>query len=253
MPIQFDFSGRGVFVTDSATGVGRRIATAFHELGARVAIHDAAPSAAERTVRELGGGGRLVAAPGDLATTADVAGIVQRAIQDLGRLDVLVCCAASASLCVVDEISDGGFGRVMAQNTKKAFFTTQACVPALRATRGAVVHVASTIGLVGGPTGAVEFATANGATVQMVRMMALELAAEGIRVNAVCPAWVEASDPSVAAAYSSYFKARSPLSRPVTPDECAAAVLYLAAPFSGGTTGATLVTDGGIASGHYVG
>lgn len=253
MPIQFDFSGQGVFVTDSATGIGRRIAMAFHELGAKVAIHDASPVEAERAVRELGGGGRLVAAPGDLATTADVAGIVQKAIRDLGRLDVLVCCAAKASLCAVDKISDGGFGQAMAANTKKAFFTTQACVPALRDTRGAVVHVASTIGLVGGPAGAVAYATASGATVQMARMMALELAIEGIRVNAVCPAWAEADDPAVATAYSDYFKERSPLGRLATPGECAAAVLYLAAPFSGYTTGATLVTDGGIASGHYVG
>jgi NAD(P)-dependent dehydrogenase (short-subunit alcohol dehydrogenase family) len=251
MPIQFDFSGKGVFVTDSATGLGQRIAGAFHELGANVAIHDASPVRVEKAIRELGGGSRLVAAPGDLAKTADVEGIVQKAISDLGRLDVLVCCAMQGSLCAVDRISEEDFGRVMGANTKKAFFTTQACVPALRATRGAVVHVASTIGLVGGPTGAVGYATASGATVQMTRMMALELAAEGIRVNAVCPAWADADGPA-AAVFADYIKKRSPLRRIATPDECAAAVLYLAAPFSGYTMGAMLVADGGIASGHYV-
>lgn len=251
MPIQFDFSGKGVFVTDSATGLGRRIAEAFHELGANVAIHDASPVQVEKAVRELGGGSRLVAAPGDLAKTAKVEGIVQKAISDLGRLDVLVCCSMQGSLCAVDRISEEDFARVMGANTKKAFFTTQTCVPALRATRGAVVHVASTIGLVGGPTGAVGYATASGATVQMTRMMALELAAEGIRVNAICLAWADA-DGSAAAAFADYIKKRSPLGRIATPDECAAAVLYLAGPFSGYTMGATLVADGGIASGHYV-
>jgi meso-butanediol dehydrogenase / (S,S)-butanediol dehydrogenase / diacetyl reductase len=252
MSIQFDFSGKGVFVTDSATGLGRRIAEAFLELGAKVAIHDARPAEVERAVRELGGGPRLVAAPGDLATTANVEGIVQKAIGSLGRLDVLVCCATKAGLCGVDTISDDDFGRVMGANTKQAFFTTQSCVPALRATRGAVVHVASTIGLVGGPTGAVGYATACGATVQMTRMMALELAAEGIRVNVVCPAWAEADDPTVTAVFAEYIKTRSPLGRIATPDECAAAVLYLAAPFSAYTTGTALVADGGISSGHYV-
>jgi sorbose reductase len=251
MPIQFDFSGKGVFVTDSATGLGRRIAEAFLELGANVAIHDASPIQVEKTVRELGGGSRLVAAPGDLAKTANVEGIVQKAIRDLGRLDVLVCCALQGSLCAVDRISEEDFGRVMGTNTKKAFFTTQTCVPALRATRGAVVHVASMIGLVGGPTGAVGYATSSGATVQMTRMMALELATEGIRVNAVCAAWADADGPE-AAVFADYIKKRSPLGRIATPDECAAAVLYLAAPFSGCTMGATLVADGGIASGHYV-
>jgi NAD(P)-dependent dehydrogenase (short-subunit alcohol dehydrogenase family) len=251
MTIQFDFSGKGVFVTDSATGLGRRIAEAFHELGANVAIHDASSVQVEKAVRGLGGGSRLVAAPGDLAKTANVEGIVHKAISDLGRLDVLVCCAMQGSLCAIDRISEEDFGRVMGANTKKAFFTTQACVPALRATRGAVVHVASMIGLVGGPTGAVGYATASGATVQMTRMMALELAAEGIRVNAVCPAWADADGPA-AAVFADYIKKRSPLGRIATPDECAAAVLYLAAPFSRYTMGATLVADGGIASGHYV-
>ena len=250
MPIQFDFSGKGVFITDSATGLGRRIAEAFHELGANVAIHDPSAVQVEKTVRELGGS-RLVAAPGDLAKTANVEGIVQKAISGLGRLDVLVCCAVQGSLCAVDRISEEDFGRVMGANAKKAFFTTQTCVPALRATRGAVVHVASMIGLVGGPTGAVGYATSSGATVQMSRMMALELATEGIRVNVVCPAWAEAQGPA-AAVFADYIKKRSPLGRIATLDECAAAVLYLAAPFSGYTTGATLVADGGITSGHYV-
>ncbi len=253
MPIQFDFSGRCVFVTDSATGLGRRIAESFHELGATVAIHDASPVQTERAVRELGGSPRLVAAPGDLAKTANVERIVHKAIGDLGRLDVLICCATQGRLCAVDRISDDDFGRAMGANTKKAFFTTQACVPALRATRGAVVHVASTIGLVGGPPGSVAFATATGATVQMARMMALELAAEGIRINAVCPAWAEMDDAATATVLADYIKRRSPLGRIATADECAAAVLYLTAPFSAYTTGATLVADGGIASGHYVG
>jgi NAD(P)-dependent dehydrogenase (short-subunit alcohol dehydrogenase family) len=250
MPIQFDFNGKGVFVTDSATGLGRRIAQAFHELGANVAIHDASPVQVEKTVRELGSS-RLVAVPGDLAKTANVESIVQKAITGLGRLDVLVCCAAQGSLCAVDRISEQDFALVMGANTKKAFFTTQACVPALRATRGAVVHVTSMIGLVGGPIGAVGYATSSGATVQMARMMALELAAEGIRVNAVCPAWADA-DGTAAAVFADYIRKRSPLGRIATPDECAAAVLYLAAPFSGYTVGATLVADGGITSGHYV-
>jgi NAD(P)-dependent dehydrogenase (short-subunit alcohol dehydrogenase family) len=251
MPIQFDFTGKSVFVTDSATGLGRRIAETFHELGASVAIHDAFPLPVANAVRELGGGSRLFAAPGDLARTGNVQGIMQTAINGLGRLDVLVCCPTQGSLCGIDKLREGYFERVMGTNTKKAFFTTQACVPALRASRGAVVHVASAIGLIGGPAGAVAYATASGATVQMTRMMALELAADGIRVNALCPAWSDADD-AAGDALADYIKRRSPLGRLMTPDECAAAVLYLSAQFSGYTTGAMLVADGGIASGHYV-
>ena len=89
---------------------------------------------------------------------------------------------------------------------------------------------------------------------QMTRMMALELSSDGIRVNAVCPASAEARDPAAAAIYAEYFSKRSPLGRvPAMPDEIATAVLYLATPMLGYTTGAMLVVDGGIASGHYVG
>jgi NAD(P)-dependent dehydrogenase (short-subunit alcohol dehydrogenase family) len=253
MAIQFDFTGKGVIVTHSATGLGRRIAEAFHELGATVAIHDASVQEVTRALTELGGDARYIGASGDLSKPADVAQIIQKAVAGLGRLDVLVCCATKARLCPIDHITAAELNHVVGASTKQAFFATQACVPALRATRGSVVHVASTIGLVGGPPGAVAYATASGATVQMTRMMALELAPDGIRVNVVCPAWAEADDPAVSAVLGDYFKSRSPVGRMTTPDECAAAVLYLAAPLSGSMAGASLVPDTGIASGHYVG
>ncbi len=253
MAIQFDFAGKGVLVTHSASGLGRRIAEAFHELGAKVAIHDPHAADVARALSELGGVERYLGVPGDLTNPPHVAGIVQQALDGLGRLDVLVCCGAKARLCPVDGITPIELTQVLGASTKQAFFTTQACVPALRATRGAVVHVASTIGLVGGPRGAVAYATASGATMQMTRMMALELATDGVRVNVVCPAWAEADDPAAQAVLGDYFRSRSPVGRTTTPDECAAAVLYLAAPFSGSMVGGALAPDGGIASGHYVG
>lgn len=253
MSIQFDFSGRGVFVTDSAAGLNRHVAAAFHALGASVAVHDRSPAVAEQAVRELGGGARLVAAGGDLTTPANVPGIVEGALTRLGRLDVLVCGSDKAHLRGIDELSEADFSAMLSGNTKQAFFTAQACVPALRETRGAIVHIASTIGLIGGPKGAVGLATASGATVQMARMMALELAPDGIRVNALCPAWVNAQSPSDAQVLADFLARRAPGGRLATAEECTAAVLYLAASFAGATTGATLITDGGIASGHYIG
>ncbi len=253
MPIQFEFRDKNIFVTDAASGLGQCIAKAFHDLGAKVAIHGPTEGAVISAIRDLGGGPRLVAAPGDLATTANVAGVVGRAIEALGSLDVLVCCSTEVTLCSLDRLDDAAFTHVMGVNTKKAFFVTQAAVPALRATRGSVVQVASTIGLVGGPRGAVGYATASGATIQMARMMALELAPDGIRVNAVCPALVDADDAASASAIESFVRKRSPLGRLETPEEVASAVLYLAAPFAAYTTGSTLVADGAISSGHYVG
>jgi len=278
MTIRFDFRDKGVFVTDSAAGLGRHIAEAFHALGAKVAIHGASAAEVEAAIRELGGGARLVPVAGDLSNLAKLPKLVGDALAALGRLDVLVCLGTKASLRPVEQIDTAYFEQVMGRNTKQAFFVTQACVPALRSTRGAVVHVASAVGLVGGPHGAVGYATASGAMAQMARMMALELANDGIRVNELCPAWAEASGAvasgrtgdagaaspgaraagaddsgNAAAAYAEFFATRSPLHRAQTPQEVAAAVLYLAAPFSGYTTGAVVAADGGISSGHYVG
>jgi NAD(P)-dependent dehydrogenase (short-subunit alcohol dehydrogenase family) len=252
MALQLDFKAKGVLVTHGATGLGRRIAAAFHELGATVALHDSSATNVDAALRELGGGSRLKAAPGDLSDTADISRIVDKAIVDLGRLDVVVCLGTKASLRVIERIDEDYFGQVLGENAKQAFFLTQACVPALRATRGSVVHVTSTVGLVGGPKGAVGYATASAAMMQMTRMMALELSSDGIRVNAVCPASAEARDPAAAATYAEYFSKRSPLGRVAMPDEIASAVLYLATPMSGYTTGAALMVDGGITSGHYV-
>lgn len=253
MTIQFDLHGKGVFITGSAAGLGRHIATAFHELGATVAINDPSGEAVDQAIHEMGGGLRLIAAPGDLARVADVERIVQAAIGELKQLDVLVCVSTAGSICAVDDITEEFWQQALARSAKAAFFTAQACVPALRATRGSIVNVASVVGLVGGPPGAVTYATASGAIVQMTRMMALELAGEGIRVNTFCPAWGEMDSPRDGALMTKYIAERSPLGRGAKPDECAAAVLYLAASLAGCTTGATLVADGGIVSGHYVG
>jgi NAD(P)-dependent dehydrogenase (short-subunit alcohol dehydrogenase family) len=118
------------------------------------------------------------------------------------------------------------------------------------------VNVASVVGLLGGPPGAAVYSTAKGAMAHMSRMMALELAGDGVRVNTFCPGWVDppARDSGLQAvgdeALDTYISQRSPLQRTATMDECADAVVYLAV--ASYTTGATLVADGGLTSGHYL-
>jgi NAD(P)-dependent dehydrogenase (short-subunit alcohol dehydrogenase family) len=253
MAIQLEFHGKRVLIAPGATDAGRRIAAAFHELGATVAIAGPSQPGVERAIAALGGGERLIAATGDLTDVSNIGDTVRRAIEALGGLDVLVCGPAPGSLRAVDDITEAYWQGVVSRGPKAAFFIAQACVPALRVTRGAIVNVASVIGLVGGPPGAAAFASASGAMVQMSRMMALELADSGIRVNTVCPAWAEGDSAGTSEILREYICARSPLRRAAGADDCAAAVLYLSASLSGYTTGAVLVADGGITSGHYAG
>ena len=251
MAIQLEFDGKRVLIAAGATGLGRRLAEAFHELGATVAINGPSQPEVDRAIAALGGGERFVAAAGDLTNVSAIGDTVGHAIEELGGLDVLVCGPAPGSIRPLEDITEVYWQGVVTQGPKAAFFVAQACVPALSMTRGAIVNVASAIGLVGGPPGAAAYASASGAMVQMSRMMALELADSGIRVNTVCPAWAEGDTPRTTSILREYFCARSPLRRAAAADDCAAAVLYLAASASGYNTGAVLVADGGITSGHY--
>jgi NAD(P)-dependent dehydrogenase (short-subunit alcohol dehydrogenase family) len=259
MTMQFDFRGKCVFVTDSSSGLGRRMAESFHGLGATVAINGPSGDSVQRAIEEMGGGARLVSAPADLTRVSEIRSTVERAIATMTRLDVLVCSTARGDLCRIRDVTAEYWEAVLAVNLKAAFFTAQACAPALKKSKGCIVNVASAIGLLAGPPGSAVYATAKGALAHMSRMMALELAGDGIRVNTFCPGWVDPRTAGTAEAgaagneaLNAYIARRSPLRRTATMDECADAVLYLAASSSSYTTGATLVADGGLTSGHYV-
>jgi NAD(P)-dependent dehydrogenase (short-subunit alcohol dehydrogenase family) len=257
MTMQLDYRGKCVFVTDSTSGLGRRMAESFHGLGATVAINGPSTDSVQRAIKEMGGGSRLISAPADLTRISEIRSTVERAIAAMTRLDVLVCSTARGDLCRIDNVTAEYWEAALAVNLKAAFFTAQACAPALKSSKGCIVNVASVIGLLGGPPGAAVYSAAKGAMVHMSRMMALELAGYGVRVNTFCPGWVDprAAGPGVDVAgneaLDAYIARRSPLQRTATMEECADAVLYLAASAASYTTGATLLADGGLTSGHY--
>lgn len=251
-----DFTGRRVLVTGSTLGIGRAAAEAFAAAGAIVAINGRTVEAVDRAIREIGGGARLVAAPGDLSITREREKTLAEALARLGGLDVLVNNAGRGDDCPVDDVTPEYWQRMIDLNLKAAFFTAQRCVPALRKTRGNIINVSSVLGLIGGPPGSVVYATTKGAMVQMTRMMALAFASDGVRVNALCPGWIDTPmiqrDNAAAGndALYKYIAGVVPWGRIGTTGETVGAMLYLAAASSSYTTGAVLSADGGLASGH---
>ena len=245
-----------MLVTGSTLGIGRAAAEAFLAFGATVAINGRTPESVDRAIHEMGGGPRLLAAPGDLSVTIERRGTISKALTDLGGLDVLVNNAGRGDDCLVDNVTEQYWQRMMNLNAKAVFFAAQMCVPALKKTRGNIVNVSSVLGLIGGPAGSVVYATTKGAVVQMTRMMALALAPDGIRVNALCPGWIDTPmiqrDNAAAGADTLYKYIANvvPCGRIGTPHETIGAMLYLAAPSSSYTTGAILSADGGLAAGH---
>jgi len=132
MTIAIDCRGKKVLVTDSAGGLGRRIAESFHGLGATVAINGNSLDAVQQVIKELGGGARLIAAPTDLSQVSDIRSVVTGAIATMTGLDVLVCSTARGDLRRIDDVSSDYWEAVLAVNLKAAFFVTQVCVPALK-------------------------------------------------------------------------------------------------------------------------
>jgi NAD(P)-dependent dehydrogenase (short-subunit alcohol dehydrogenase family) len=247
-----------VLVTGSTLGIGRAIAEAFHELGATVAVNGRSVDSVGKAISEMGGGQRLLPAPGDLSSVAQIRAVIEPAVSALGGLDILVNNAGRGDDCPVDKVTEEYWEKMLALNLKGVFFASQACLPALKASSGNIVNIASGLGVVGGPPGSAVYSVTKTALIQMGRMMALQFATEGVRVNNVVPGWIDT--PMIRRenellgdnALFDYIATTTPMARIGTAEECAGAVLYLAAPMASFTTGATLCADGGLTAGRYL-
>ena len=240
-----DFDGMVALVTGGASGIGAATAELLAERGARVAVLDLDPEAAD--ARHL----RLACDVGDRAS---VDGAVGRVVADLGGLDVVVNNAGIGAQGDVAANDDDEWRRVLDVNVVGIVRVTRAALPHLRrSARAAVVNTCSVVATLGLPNRAL-YAASKGAVLALTLAMAADHVREGIRVNCVTPGTVEtpwvgrlleaAGDP---AAELAALRARQPLGRLVGPAEVAAAIAYLASPQAGATTGTALAVDGGMA------
>jgi NAD(P)-dependent dehydrogenase (short-subunit alcohol dehydrogenase family) len=251
-----DFEGKQVLVTGASRGIGFATAKEFLARGARVAVNGRTEQSVATAITALGGGDRLVAAPGNIGTVDGCESAVRISVGSLGGIDVLV---NNAGVCIdstIEKTDEAIWDETLDTNLKGTFFCTRAALSALRRNGGAIVNLASVSGLQGSVEGAV-YSASKGGVVNLTRALAMELAPD-IRVNCVCPGWVDtdmlrrdyvdlADDPAAAEREAID---EAPLKRVATPEEIAKAIAYLASYDARFITGVALPMDGGISAGY---
>jgi 3-oxoacyl-[acyl-carrier protein] reductase len=241
---------RVALVTGAGSGFGAAIARRFAAEGAKVAVADLNAAAAEQVAGEIGA--QAVAVTGDVSVSDDVSAMVDGAEAVLGPVDTLVNNAGythrNRPMLEVDEAT---FDRIFAVNVKAIYLSAQVLVPKMRARgHGCIVNVGSTAGVRPRP-GLTWYNASKGAVNLLSQSMAVELAPDGIRVNALAPVMGETGllesfmglpdTPENRAR----FEASVPLGRLSKPDDIANAALYLASEEAGFVTGVVLPVDGG--------
>ena len=240
--------GRAALVTGAGIGIGQGIALELAGQGSRVAVHYArSADGANETVRRIvEAGGEAFAVGGDLRAVTACEAVVDAAADRWGGLDILVNNAGVTRSLPLGETDEAVFDEVFDLNVKGPFFCLRGALPALRrSAHAAVVNVTSVHGAGGLPNHAA-YAATKGALIAMTRSLAIELAPDKIRVNAVGPGLVEVPRYFDNPDYTTESGDRMvPWGRVGTPGDIGAAVAFLVGDRAEWITGQTLFVDGG--------
>ncbi|MEF3274088.1 MAG: SDR family oxidoreductase [Chloroflexus sp.] len=249
--MQNAFAGKVALVTGGASGIGRASARAFARAGARVVIADVSIEGGEETVAQIrADGGEAMFVPTDVSQALSVETLIQRIIDQYGRLDFAHNNAAiEGAIAPTADYSEDDWDRTLNVNLKGTWLCMKYEIrQMLRQGGGCIVNTASVVGLVGTP-GLPAYCAAKGGVVQLTRAAALEYAKAGIRINAVCPGAIQTpmlnrllatpgAETSTLAAI--------PLGRIGQPEEVAGAVIWLCSDAASYVTGHLMVVDGGL-------
>ncbi|MCU4176036.1 SDR family NAD(P)-dependent oxidoreductase [Carboxylicivirga sp. N1Y90] len=244
---------KNILISAGGQGIGEAISKHFIDSGANVAIHyfSSADTANQLVEYARGKGQKALAIKGDLTNEADAIALVEKTVEALGSIDILINNAGSlVARHLLNEIQTDFWRKVMDINLTSMMFVTRAAAPYLvKNENSSIVNLASLAGRKGGHPGSLAYSTSKGAILTFTRALASELGPQGIRVNAVAPGLIlgtsfhnthttkESADETIAGI---------PIQRAGNADDVARAVLYLASEYDGFITGATLDINGGV-------
>jgi meso-butanediol dehydrogenase/(S,S)-butanediol dehydrogenase/diacetyl reductase len=250
-------------VTGGGTGIGRSIAVIFAREGAKVAVSgrtvDTLNDVVNQITRE---GGQALAIVGDVSKTHDAERMVRETVQCFGQLDVLVNNAGvRGSIRTVLDLTEEEWQRTFDIDAKGSWLCSKYAIPEMRKTGGGAIIMVSSISAHIGQTKQGCYNAAKAAQELLMKCMALDFAPDHIRVNSICPAWVETEmnreqlaqmkadpDRSFPPGFSYRYITQTlhPVGRVGTPQDCAWAAVYLASDESSWVTGSSLMIDGGF-------
>jgi NAD(P)-dependent dehydrogenase (short-subunit alcohol dehydrogenase family) len=245
----FDLRGKRALVTGGSSGIGKRVALAYAQAGAEVAIAARHSEALEEVAGELSAaGGRVVPVPCDVTQPDQVTGMLDRVVAELGGVDVAVCNAGIISLVPMLDMPPEEFLRIQSTNVTGVFLTAQAAARAMvrQGRGGVIINTASMSGhIINIPQQVGHYCASKAAVIHLTRAMAVEFAPHKIRVNSVSPGYILTELVEPYTEYHALWEPKIPLGRLGRPEELAGLYLYLASEASSYMTGSDIVIDGG--------
>jgi len=242
----FDLTGKTALVTGASGGIGADIARALHKAGATVGLSGTRTAPLGALAAELGSRAHVL--PCNLSDPASVEGLIKQATEAMGSVDILVNNAGITKDGLAMRMSDEDWQSVIDVNLTATFRLCRSAIRGMMKARwGRIVNISSVVGQTGN-AGQVNYAASKAGMVGLSKSLAAEVASRGITVNCVAPGFIETAmtDKLNDQQREGILKA-VPAGRMGTPDEIAAAVLYLASQEAGYVTGATLHVNGGMA------
>lgn len=242
----FDLTGKSALVTGASGGIGAAVARVLHGAGATVALHGTRAERLTALATELGE--RAHVTPADLSDRAATEELVKQATAAMGGVDILVNNAGLTRDNLFMRMSAEEWDRVLNVNLTAAFLLSKAVLrPMMKARNGRIINVTSVVGHTGN-AGQGNYSAAKAGLTAMTKSLAAEVASRGITVNCVAPGFIAtAMTDKLNDEQKSRILGQIPAGRMGSPEDCAAAIAYLASPAAAYVTGQTLHVNGGMA------